>query len=59
MDIKELQHIYAAHPNTRALTAKLADDGVKNLYLAGMHASSAPLFSPLAWKGPGTPPFSS
>ena len=44
MDIKELQHIYAAHPNTRALAAKLADANVKTLYMAGMHASSAPLF---------------
>ena len=44
MDIKELQHIYAAHPNTRALAAKLADDSVKTLYMAGLHASSAPLF---------------
>ena len=53
MDIKELQHIYAAHPNTRALTAKLADDGVKNLYLAGMHASSAPLFFSACLEGAG------
>ena len=44
MDIKELQHIYSTHPNTRALEAKLTDVSVKTLYLDGMHASSAPLF---------------
>ena len=53
MDIKELQHIYAAHPNTRALTAKLADDGIKTLYMAGMHASSAPLFFSACLEGAG------
>ena len=55
MDIKELQHIYAAHPHTRALAAKLADAGIRNLYMAGMHASSAPLvFSPLLEEGKHT-----
>ena len=44
MEIKELQHIYAAHPNKRAMMAKLKDDSIKTLYLAGMHASSPPLF---------------
>ena len=44
MDIKELQHIYAAHPNMRALTAKLEDTSLKTIYLGGLHASSAPLF---------------
>jgi len=44
MDIKVLQHIYSAHPNKRALEAKMTDASVKTLYLAGMHASSAPLF---------------
>ena len=52
MDIKELQHIYAAHPHTRALAAKLADARIRNLYMAGMHASSAPLvFSSLLEEG--------
>lgn len=55
MDIKELQHIYAAHPYTRALAAKLADASIRNLYMAGMHASSAPLvFSSLLEEGKHT-----
>ena len=55
MDIKELQHIYAAHPHTRALAAKLADASLRNLYMAGMHASSAPLvFSSLLEEGKHT-----
>ena len=44
MDINELQHIYVAHPNNRALATKLEDPSVRTLFLAGMHASSAPLF---------------
>ena len=53
MNIKELQHIYATHPNTRALKAKLKDDGIKTLYMAGMHASSAPLFFSACLEGAG------
>ena len=44
MDIKELQHIYAAHPHGGALAAKLQDKDVKTFFLSGLHASSAPLF---------------
>ena len=44
MDIKELQHIYTAHPHSRVLAAQLEDASIRTLYLAGMHASSAPLF---------------
>ena len=44
MDIKELQHIYAAHPNSGALAAQLQDKAVKTFFLAGLHASAAPLF---------------
>ena len=44
MDIKELQYIYAAHANTKALVAKLEDSSVKTVFLSGLHASSAPLF---------------
>ena len=44
MDIKELQHIYAAHANTKALAATLGDKAVKTFFLAGLHASAAPLF---------------
>ena len=44
MNINELQHIYAAHAHTKALAAKLQDKDVKTLFLAGLHASAAPLF---------------
>ena len=44
MDIKELQHIYAGHANTKALAAKLEDSSVKTVFLSGLHASAAPLF---------------
>jgi transcription-repair coupling factor (superfamily II helicase) len=44
MTITELQHIYAGHPNTEALRKACADQGVKTLYLGGLHASAAPLF---------------
>ena len=44
MDIKELQHIYAGHVNTKALAAKLEDSSAKTVFLSGLHASAAPLF---------------
>ena len=44
MEINELQHIYAAHPNSGALAAQLQDKAVKTLFLSGLHASAAPLF---------------
>ena len=44
MNINELQHIYAAHAHTKALAAQLQDKDVKTLFLAGLHASAAPLF---------------
>ena len=44
MDINELQHIYAAHAHTKALAAQLQDRDVKTVFLAGLHASAAPLF---------------
>ena len=44
MDINELQHIYAAHAHTKALAAQLQDKDVKTVFLAGLHASAAPLF---------------
>ena len=44
MDIKELQHIYAGHANTKALAAKLEDSSAKTVFLSGLHASAAPLF---------------
>ena len=44
MNINELQHIYAAHAHTKALAVQLQDKDVKTLFLAGLHASAAPLF---------------
>ncbi|MBQ3610545.1 MAG: transcription-repair coupling factor, partial [Bacteroidaceae bacterium] len=44
MDINELQHIYAAHAHTKVLAAQLQDKDVKTVFLAGLHASAAPLF---------------
>ena len=44
MDITELQHIYAAHPNTKGLAKQLEDSSVKTFFLGGLHASASPLF---------------
>ena len=44
MDIKELQCIYAAHPNTKGLAKQLEDSSVKTFFLGGLHASASPLF---------------
>ncbi len=44
MDIRELQHIYAAHPNTKALAAQLENSSVRTIFLGGLHASASPLF---------------
>ena len=43
MDIKELQCIYAAHPNTKGLVKQLEDSSVKTFFLGGLHASASPL----------------
>ena len=44
MDITELQHIYATHPNTKGLVKQLEDSSVRTIFLGGLHASAAPLF---------------
>ena len=44
MDIKELQRIYAAHPNTKALVAQWEDASIQTIFLGGLHASASPLF---------------
>ena len=44
MDITELQEIYLNHANVNALLSQLKDENVKTLFLAGLHASAAPLF---------------
>lgn len=44
MDITEIQHIYATHPNTKGLAKQLEDSSVRTIFLGGLHASAAPLF---------------
>ena len=44
MDIKELQYIYAAHPNAKGLDKLLEEPATQTLFLAGLHASAASLF---------------
>ena len=44
MDIRELQHIYAAHAHTKALATKLENSSVRTVFLGGLHASASPLF---------------
>lgn len=45
MDITELQRLYASHPNVGALDKLLEDSSVKTIFLEGLCASSAALFS--------------
>ena len=44
MDIRELQHIYAAHAHTKALATQLENFSVRTVFLGGLHASASPLF---------------
>lgn len=44
MTISELQHLYAAHPNTGALSSLLQDSGIHHIFCGGLQASAAPLF---------------
>ncbi|MBR5193680.1 MAG: transcription-repair coupling factor [Bacteroidaceae bacterium] len=44
MDIQELQHIYASHPNTQGLAKQLENSSVRTIFLGGLHASASPLF---------------
>ena len=44
MDIQELQHIYASHPNTLGLAKQLENSSVRTIFLVGLHASASPLF---------------
>lgn len=53
MDIQELQALYAAHPQVKALGHVLRDESVRTLRLNGMCASSVPLvFASLACAEP-------
>ena len=44
MDIIELQHIYASHPNVKGLAKQLENSSVRTFFLGGLHASASPLF---------------
>ena len=44
MDIQELQHIYASHPNTLGLAKQMENSSVRTIFLGGLHASASPLF---------------
>ena len=44
MDITELQHIYATHPNVKGLAKQLENSSVRTFFLGGLHASASPLF---------------
>lgn len=45
MSIKELQDIYAKHPNVSGLASLCRNKSVKNVFLEGMHGSCASLFA--------------
>lgn len=44
MDISELQHLYAGHPNVKGLASQLGNPSVRTIFLGGLHASASPLY---------------
>ena len=50
MDITELQHIYASHPNVKGLAKQLENSSVRTFFLGGLHASASPLFFSSIWQ---------
>ena len=50
MDITELQHIYASHPNVKGLAKQLENSSVRTFFLGGLHASASPLFFSSLWQ---------
>lgn len=44
MTITELQQLYAAHPNVKAIGGILQNSAVRTIHCAGLSASSSPLF---------------
>lgn len=50
MSIKELQDIYAKHPNVTGLASLCKDKSVRNVFLEGMHGSCASLFASVCIK---------
>ena len=43
VNIEELLTLYARHPKVKALSKVITDDDIKQVYIAGLQASSAPL----------------
>ena len=43
VNIEELLTLYARHPKVKALSKVITDDDIKQVYVAGLQASSAPL----------------
>ncbi len=43
MELQDIQQLYNAHPNTKALSALVKDVKVKHIHVAGLSASSAPM----------------
>ena len=43
MDIQEIQQLYVAHPNTKALQKVVKDEVVKTIFIEGLSASAAPV----------------
>ena len=50
MDITELQHIYATHPNVKGLAKQLENSSVRTFFLGGLHASASPLLFSSLWQ---------
>ena len=50
MDITELQHIYATHPNVKGLAKQLENSSVRTFFLGGLHAFASPLFFSSLWQ---------
>lgn len=55
MDISELQHIYASHPNSLGISSLLKDNSIRTIFLGGLHASSASLFFSTIFKTHSAP----
>ena len=55
MDISELQHLYASHPNSLGLSSLLKDQKIRTVFLGGLHASSASLFFSTVFKTHSSP----
>lgn len=43
MDLKDIQHLYTSHPNTKVLSDLLKDAHIRHIYMSGLSASSAPM----------------